>query len=310
MANVTKYTFNKLCRKAEVNKEISLEMFLEHIYDDEHIYFILNKQEIKFLFNYKNILEDEERYIFEFYQYVPERLDQFNYVFETTRKMKYHLFNECPYLASDYVDFRIPDEIKELGEETIVYYRNWFKVQGYAEQFYNHTLSLGKVVFDYNSHFPSRFNVKPLNEDYALIMEIPNSHKIFIDSDFDYCLFIKNINHLKISFENIFSCKVSRTLSKFQYLLNASDSFIVEKLGEIFSPHFVQNYGIENVKEKLRASKKIKFDLIEYLLEYFKWTYKFDDKSFDSITLEKFGLECCGGCKMKQQENVLKEILK
>ncbi len=305
MANITKYTFSKLCKKIEVNREITLETFLKHIYNDPAIYFMLNSKELKFLFNYKNILEDENRYVLEFYQYVPERQDQYNYVFETTRKMKYHLFNDCKYLASDYVDFRIPDEIKELGIETIKYFRNWFKTQGYSEQFYNQTLDVSKVVFDYNMHFPPRYGVKPLNEDYALIMEIPNSHSIFTNSEFDYQKFLEKVDHLKNLFDNVFGCKVSRTLSKFQYLLYVPDKIIIETLGRIFSKEFVTNYGIENVKEKLRKSREIKFELIEILLEFFKWTYKFENKIFDKITLEEFGLECCGGCKNKEKETLI-----
>lgn len=310
MANVTKFTFSKLCNKLELNIDITLEMFLEHIYNDPTIYYIFNKKEIKFLFKYKNILEDEEKFVLEYYQFVPERQDQHNYVFETNRTMKYHLFNDCKYLASDYVDFRIPDDIKELGLEAVQYYRDWFKDQEYAEKFFNNTLKVNQVVFDYNMHFPPRYNVKPLNEDYALILELPNSQGIFTDSEFDHSEFLKKLDHLKTHFDNVFSCQVLKTLSKFQYLLTKPDSFINEKLSEIISPNFVTNYGLENIKEKLLYSRKIKFDLTQLLLDYFKWTYNFKNKSFDKITLEKFGLECCVGCKRKEDEEIiLKEFL-
>ncbi len=305
MANVTKFTFSKLCKKVEINKDISLDIFLSHIYNDAIIYFMLNKLEIKYLFNYRSILEDEKKYVIDYYQFVPERRDQHNFVFETDRRMKYHLYDDCAYLASDYIDFRIPEDIKDLGNDAVQYFRDWFKSKGYAEQYYAHNLDVPKVTLEYNSHFPPRYKVPPLNESYALIMEMPNSHRVFANTNFTYSEFVKKMEDLKLQFDNSFSCPVTRTLSKFQYLLNMSDYDIAKKLGEIFSADFVKNYGIENVKEKLSISKKIKYQVIELILDYFRWTYKFDNKIFDVTTLEQFGLECCGGCLKKENQELL-----
>ena len=50
MAYLTKYNLSKLCQKLEVKEEISMELFIEHIYNDKEIYYILNKREIEYLF--------------------------------------------------------------------------------------------------------------------------------------------------------------------------------------------------------------------------------------------------------------------
>lgn len=66
---------------------------------------------------------------------------------------------------------------------------------------------------------------------------------------------------------------------------------------EVFSSVFVENYGIDNFKEKFKLSKIYTYKIIELIIEYLKWNYNLEDKKFDKITLEQFGLECCYFCK-------------
>ena len=84
MAYLTKYNLSKLCQKLEVKEEISLDLFIEHIYNDKEIYYILNKREIEYLFIYKMVLEDENKFIVEYYNEVPEREDTKSFVFNIT----------------------------------------------------------------------------------------------------------------------------------------------------------------------------------------------------------------------------------
>jgi hypothetical protein len=70
---------------------------------------------------------------------------------------------------------------------------------------------------------------------------------------------------------------------------------------EIFSAEFLTNYGMKNLKDKLKTSREIKTTIMAQLINYFKWNYKINEKSFKNITLENFGLECCGSC----EKNVL-----
>lgn len=95
MAYLTNFTFSKLCKSLPINLEIVLEVFLEYIYDDIEIFFIFNKFELKYLFNYKNILENEEKFSEKFYEQIPEQEDTKTYVFERVGKSKYHLTNTC-----------------------------------------------------------------------------------------------------------------------------------------------------------------------------------------------------------------------
>ena len=134
-----------------------------------------------------------------------------------------------------------------------------------------------------------------------LTVEIPNSSNEFIKTEFDLVEFKKNLNDLKLIWQNTFQCKVSRTFSKFKYLLAKSDAEIIEKMGEIFSEKFVENYGIENLKNKFQISKNLTYKILDLLLDYIKWSYNFENKEFENITLEKFGLECCYSCKSENK---------
>ena len=50
-------TFNRLCKTLDIKKNPNQDEFLKNVYDNRHVYNILNKIEIKELFNFKNLLE-------------------------------------------------------------------------------------------------------------------------------------------------------------------------------------------------------------------------------------------------------------
>jgi len=148
--------------------------------------------------------------------------------------------------------------------------------------------------------FPPKYDVPVLNENYKLITDLPNSNDVKTET-FNYDSFLFNLDNLQKKHENIFSCKTTRILSKFDYLLDKKDDEIREKISELFSDVFIENYGMDKLKNLFKEAKSIKYEIMDNLLTFFKWTYKLKEKDFDSITLEKFGLVCCGGCKKNQQ---------
>jgi hypothetical protein len=297
MAYLTNYTYSKLCRKLNVKQDINLDLFLKEVFNNQDIYRIFNKTEVNFLFIYRQILEDAENFQLIYYQEVPDRIDSKRMVFERAGKLKYHTNNSCVFINKNFIDFNIPEDITNLGDHVVEEYRSWFKLKGYAEAYFNNLLDVSKVVFDYNMKFPNKYEVPVLNENYKLITEIKNSNDINVDDQFDYENFLKNLDHLIKMHQNVFSCQTTRILSKFDYLLDKSDSEIKEKIKELFSDIFIENFGLDRLKILFRQSKIIKFDLMSNLLNYFKWNYKLKDKNFDNLLLEKFGLVCCEGCK-------------
>jgi hypothetical protein len=124
MAYLTKYTFLKLCKKLEINCEIDLNLFIDNIYEDHYLFEILNKKQIKFLFVHKLLLQDESKFIIDYYQKMPEKKDQQNYVLEKGGKPKYHVSDSCEYLQKKFIGFIIPIEIKKIGNEAIEEFRS------------------------------------------------------------------------------------------------------------------------------------------------------------------------------------------
>lgn len=89
-------------------------------------------------------------------------------------------------------------------------------------------------------------------------------------------------------------------LSKFDYLLCNSDIEITTKITELFTTEFITNYGIDRIKQLFIICKRIKTEVMNSLIDYFKWTYRSILHGIDTITLEHFGLECCYSCRKKQ----------
>jgi hypothetical protein len=54
---------------------------------------------------------------------------------------------------------------------------------------------------------------------------------------------------------------------------------------------------MDNLKEKFKICKDLTYKVIELLLEFIKWTHKLENKYFNNLTLEQFGLECFYSCK-------------
>ena len=302
MAYLTKYNLGKLCQKIDINIDVSMEMFIEHIYNDKEIYFILNKREIEYLFIYKMLLDDEEKFIVEYYNEVPEKEDTKSLVFNKGGKTKYHLIPNCKLLKKDYLDFNIPSELKEQGDDAIEEYRDWFRSNNFGERFKQKEISKETIIKAFNLKYPIKYNIKPIEDNSnLLVIYIPNSTSRHLEEKFDVESFRIELNDLKLVWQNTFQCKVSRTFSKFKYLLAKSDEEIIGKMGEIFSENFVKNYGLNNLKNKFEISKTLTYRLIELLLEYIKWTYNLENKDFNILTLEKFGLECCHSCKTETE---------
>jgi hypothetical protein len=306
MAYITKYNLSQLCQKLEIKDEINLETFLEYIYNDKEIYFILNKREIEYLFVYRMILHDEKQFVVEYYKEVPEKEDTKTRVFNKGGKMKYHLSSNCKLLKKDYLDFNIPAEIKEISkknknDEAIEEYRDWFTKNNFAERYKNGEIDGNFIIREFNLKYPAKYGIKRIEDNSnLLIFEAKNSNNEFQNQSFNFEDFKKELQEAKLQWQNTFQSKVARTFAKFKYLSDKSDAEITQKMSEIFSPEFTQNYGIKNLREKFELSKKHTYKIINLILNYIKWTYKLDTKEFDNLTLEKFGLECCHSCKNEQ----------
>ena len=292
MAYLTKYTFLKLCKKLEINCEIDLNLFIDNIYEESFFFKILNKKQIKFLFIHKLLLEDESEFIINYYKKIPEKKDQQNYVLEKGGKPKYHLSDACEYLKKDFVGFIIPTEIKNLGNETIEAFRDWFKSKGYIEDFHQNNLDKNKVIFDYNVQFRPKYKLPILKENHKLTDNFPNSNVKEINYEFDFLKFKEKLKELKIQHLLNFSLtKENQFISKNDWARNKTD----EEIKKVMS-FLHREPSVDYIREMMILSNKIKEEIIEELLVYSKWKYGKKLKSFKSISLDELGLQPCKFC--------------
>jgi hypothetical protein len=292
MAYLTKYTFLKLCKKLEINCEIDLNLFIDNIYEDRFLFKILNKKQIKFLFIHKLLLQDESKFIIDYYQKMPEKKDQQNYVLEKGGKPKYHISDSCEYLQKNFIGFIIPIEIKKLGNETIEEFRSWFKSKGYIEDFHLNNLDKNKVIFDYNFQFRPKYKLPFLKENHQLTDNFPNSNVNEINYEFDLGKFKEKLNELKKQLMFKFHItKESQLISKNDWARNKTD----EEIKKIMS-FLHREQSVDYLRERMILSNKIKEAIITELLIYSKWKYGKKLKSFERITLEDLGLAPCKFC--------------
>lgn len=304
MAFLTKYNLSQLCQSLEINTEVSLDMFLKHIYNDNEIFSILNKREIEYLFKYKMLLNDEVKFIVKYYKEIPEKLDTKNFVFNKGGKMKYHLISNCKLIVKDYLDFNIPEEIKDKGDDAIKEYRDWFNTNNFGEKYRKKDIDKNQIIFHFNAKYPKKYGIKLIEDNSnILIIEQPNSTNENVDFDYNFEKVKAELSKLKLDWQYNFPCKTTRIIAKFKYLVTKSDKEINDKISELFSDVFISNFGLDNLKQQFKLSKIITNQIITLILEHIKWTYNLQEKNFDYQTLEKFGLECCSSCSKEVQKN-------
>lgn len=302
MALLTNYTYSKLCTSIEIDFNISLEQFIRTIYPSPELYYILNSREISYLFKYANILDDEKKFTTEYYDFVPEKIDHKNFVNEKAGKLSFHLNRDCEFLSKDFKDFYIPDDIKELGDNVIAEYRDWFKKNEFYSRFFNNEIGLDVIIMRFNNEFPKKYGFPPLNEDFKLLQEIPNSKDTFVKDAFDIKNCEMQINELIRRFDDTFTSFDQRKLSKFSNKHDSEIEGLRALLEKMFGVDVVKIKGLDWVRAQLLKGKELKNQLITLVLEYVRWTKGFASKDFDVASLEKFGLKCCYSCKQEEKK--------
>ena len=83
---------------------------------------------------------------------------------------------DCKTLKNDFIDFKIPDDIRNEGNEAIDEYRIWFTNQVYAQLFKNQKINKNQIIDAYNSKYPKKYGIKPIEGgSNLLIIELKNS---------------------------------------------------------------------------------------------------------------------------------------
>lgn len=293
MAFVTNYTLSKLARSLDIKEKMTEQFFVEHIFNDRRLYQFFNRWELKYLFNYKKLLENKD---LEYYNDVPISKDTGSYVFQQDTHLKYHLFEDCEYLNKDFMGYTIPPEVKT--NNLINEYRDWFKINNFKNKYEEGNIDLAVIVLKYNREFAKKYSLSMLNEKYNLVINKPNGGHSAILNDFDKVKFENTIEQCVQYKRNLLNDKQKRILGKWEGIIHKTDDEILNIVNDLVGENFVKSYGLNNIKDLWINYAKVKRGvLLKNLIEYFKWTFANNSKIYDRATLEDFNMVCCSGCE-------------
>ncbi|GLB52782.1 hypothetical protein NBRC110019_18220 [Neptunitalea chrysea] len=303
VAFVTEFTFNKLASDFELEDfyiHISKQFFIENIYPEPKLYSIFSQINLRKLYVYKFILENHDN--LKIYKFIEKEKDSKLYVFARGGKQKYHIFRDCKTLNNDFKDYHIPREVKE--NELINEFRAWFEYHNFKEKKLPDRELTALVVFRYNTSFSVKHKLPKLNEGYELIENKQNTGQQHVEDKFDFEKFKAQIEELITLRYNMCTSSTLKYLGFYDYCFKKKDKEIIEKMKSINEAHpevigenFLDNYGIERLKNFWSQHFQIKSELFKLLAKYYRWTFNLDQIEFDTLTLESFNLECCKVCK-------------
>lgn len=279
MVFITQSNSNKIISKVNI-KDLNL---VGEVYD-KPIYFF-NRYEEQRLLAIREFIEYPERFL-DVYCKIEKEEDSYSYVYEGN-KPAYHCSVDCPNISSDFVNYKIPEEIKKKGSDTIKKYRAWFKENSYlleesnTKSFYSKCkeifeieLSLDEIKYS-NS---GSFRIENID-----LEELENEINDLIKGAGRF--FYKSKKHTKIL----------RSFSKFSFLAYKSDVIQNNNTG----------YTDAEVKEMLRDYDSTYKDSIkELLVKWYRVKYN-PELSFDGLLLEQLGFHACKKCHGKNFDDDL-----
>jgi hypothetical protein len=297
MAYITKHTLNKLCSSLDLDFKTSELDFKSVVFSDTQVFYLLNSKQNVFLFTYASLLKDSESFRANYFQFLKAKEDRLLYVRDDSGKYKYHLKLDCPMLSNNFKDFIVPKPIRDKGKTAVDEYRNWFKENSFAELFSTNTISLDEIRQEINAKYCEKYLIKELGIETELYHNIPNTGNLSIDENFDFNQFQMELNVLISQLDQNFTDFDWRTFSKLSSLVNKDDAELREVLTERYSSiKLIERYSLKELRRKLEIANSIKLKIINSLKKYLCWHYNFDSISFNSKTLDDFGLECCKYC--------------
>lgn len=320
MAYLTNFSFNKLIEMTEVENidRIDLQFFTTNIYDNQYLFYFFNQFELKKLFRSKIILSNDKAFVLT-YKEVPARIDNYSFILPVKGQVKYHMKLDCEALNRGFKNFFMPEVIVRLKEDEpdkhrniVDEIRNWFNENNYTVQRYeNQEITSLEITKNFNSYFPKKYDIEPIMISESDRLEnnfqwyiSKKSENIEIELEFNYDRFLDKIIFLIKTRDNLCNSKTMQNLSRYDYLINKTDLEIKETINQRIaegylkevSSKFIENYTLDRLKEFWKNHINLKKVALKELTEYFKWSYNFKEKQFDTIYLESFNLAKCRMC--------------
>ena len=239
----------------------------------------LNKFDTNLLLATKLFFQNPEEFYTEKYVKHSRKHDAESYVYEYEFGPAYHATHDCKRLLSDYVNYKIPVQIKIKGTEEISRYRKWFE---------GHEHLLENKPQQFLNYLYANFNVQISASALALLRaEYKNSGAIEMDN-IDLDTLESSIDEL-IKDANSFSASNGVIMAKYvkhTYLWNKPDQLFIG----------YGSYSDTEIREVLRTFEtKFKQPLIKKLKEYYRIKFN-PELELKSDLLSQLGFVSCQTC--------------
>ena len=276
------------------NIQINGEIYKKPIY-------FFSKYELKTLFALKSLFENPSHYFKKHYVPIKKEEDSLRFLFENKSNPSYHLNNDCKRLNSEYENYEIPLQIRELGKDAVCEFRD--SVKNIIYLFENDKLA-----------FKMRFDIicKGLVRKYSE----ENWQEINLEK------FIKDNSGL-IDLENLSAKELEKLIDdKIKeagryYYANKKNTIILKRfsrashLAYINDPIKDNNTGYSDleVKEFLKDyDEKFKKPLKKLLIQYYMIISN-TDLSIDNKILEELGFKVCKTCQKNEKQEKYNESI-
>lgn len=255
--------------------EITLSEIETAIYKKD-IYFF-NRKEKAMLKGIREFLKDPDNFSAQYYKPIIVK-DSLRYVYPENQPA-YHKDNTCSRLQSNFINFEIPEEVREKGETEIKRFRDFF-----AEHKHLLESNIQEFIEKMQARFFITREINPKSIDYSNSgnEEVKNYSVQDLENEID---------------------EILRQARKF-YRDNPDKQEIIKRFGKMTFLAYVHGDIYKNetglndagLKDFLRAyDEKFKKPVKFFLVEYYRLLHN-PDMTFTDTLLDKLGFRKCGHC--------------
>lgn len=263
-ANAKKLVYNLDMNSIDIDKEIFKINFKW-----------FNQYEIKSLLAFRLLFEDPKLFFEKYEKRIP--VDTKQYIYEG-KSPSYHYYDECPRLLSQFNNYKIPEEIKDQGDDKIAEFRFWFienidSLETTPDYFYERLRMRFKLiqspeVVNYKNSGVENFDNLNLDElENRIITLIEHANEFYLSSEKNRII----LDHF------------------------GKSSFIYKEKKNPNSNN--SGYSNKEIWDVLRKfDTEYKSPIMHLLREYYRVKYNPDIK-FEGILLERLGYKLCAQCE-------------
>lgn len=270
MAYITEFNLKRIIKQSNY-KDQNFEL---SIYDKADID-CLNKNEVKELQAIQLLLKNPVEYFKRYYEPI-SNIDNFKFVFRP-QKPAYHSSLSCERLKSDFLNYTIPDSIREKGKKVVAEFRSW-----YIENMDKIETDPALFAFRLKTRWNIDTNPQNIKYENSGAAELKIESVEIIESIVDSLVEKASWKAQDSEKDKI----ILRRFSKCTFLVNSSDAIKDNNTG----------YLDEEVREVLKKyDSEIKKPLKKYLIDYYISKYN-SSIEIEKELLDLAGFRGCGKC--------------